>query len=49
MIKYNTPYKYLQGDPEIPNLNKEELTLDLDNLDNKELDLIYYPEDPDYN
>ena len=48
-IKHNAPYKYLQEDPEIPNLDKEEPTSDLDDLDDKELDLIDYPEDPDYN
>jgi len=48
-IKYNAPYKYPWEDPEIPNLDKEEPTSDLDNLDDEELDPMDYPEDPDYN
>jgi hypothetical protein len=48
VIKYNAPYKYLWEDPEILNLDEEEPASDLDNLDNKELDLIDYPKDPNY-
>ena len=48
IIKYNAPYKYLQEYPETPNLDEEELIIDLNNLDNKQLDLLDYLEDPNY-
>jgi hypothetical protein len=39
---------YPWEDPEIPSLDKEEPTSDLDDLDEEELDPINHPEDPDY-
>jgi hypothetical protein len=34
-IKHNAPYKYLWEYPNTPNLDEEEPTIDLDDLDNK--------------
>jgi hypothetical protein len=41
-MKHNAPHKYPWEDPEIPNLDKEEPTSDLDDLDDEELDPIVY-------
>jgi hypothetical protein len=47
-IKHNAPHKYLWEHPDTPNLDEEEPTVDLNDLDDEQLDLMDHPEDPDY-
>jgi hypothetical protein len=48
-IKHNAPHKYPWEHPETLSLDEEEPTADLNDLDDKQLDLMDYPKDPDYN
>jgi hypothetical protein len=47
-IKHNAPHKYPWEYPETLNLDVEEPTADLDDLDDEQLDPMDHPEDPDY-